>query len=55
MKTVWQQQGVEKRLVAPVSLIVSAFSPVADVRRTWTPQLQLDQGESYLVLIDLGR
>ena len=54
MQTVWQEEGVEKKVVAPVSLIVSAFAPVADVRHTWTPQLQLSQGESYLVLIDLG-
>ena len=54
MQTVWQEQGKDKRVMAPVSLIVSAFAPVTDVRQTWTPQIRLDQGPSYLVLIDLG-
>jgi len=36
-------------------LIVSAFAPVLDVRKTWTPQIRTDQGTSYLVLIDLGK
>src|SRR5690606_1707230 len=39
----------------PVSLIVSAFAPVADVRRTLTPLLRRDAGETRLVWIDLGR
>jgi phosphoribosylformylglycinamidine synthase len=55
MQTVWEGESKEKRVVSPVSLIVSAFAPVTDVRRTWTPQLQLDQGDSFLVLIDLGK
>ena len=55
MQTVWQEQNVEKKVVAPVSLIVSAFVPASDVRKTWTPQIRLDQGTSYLVLLDLGR
>jgi phosphoribosylformylglycinamidine synthase len=54
MKTVWQADGREHAVVAPVSLIVSAFAPVDDVRRTLTPQLRLDRGESRLWLIDLG-
>jgi phosphoribosylformylglycinamidine synthase len=40
MSTVWQQDGKETRLTAPVSLIVSAFAPVADIRLSLTPQLQ---------------
>lgn len=54
MQTVWQEQGNDKRVVAPVSLIVSAFAPVKDVRQTWTPEIRFDDGASYLVLIDLG-
>ncbi len=54
MKTVWQQEGGTRAVVAPMSLIVSAFAPVRDVRRTLTPQLQLDAGESQLWLVDLG-
>jgi len=54
MKTVWQQRDATRMIVAPVSLIVSAFAPVQDVRRTLTPQLQLDQGNTALLLVDLG-
>ncbi len=56
MRTVWRDDGdEERRIVAPVSLIVSAFAPVADVRRTLTPQLRLDRGETQLLLVDLAR
>jgi len=54
MKTRWSEAGVEKSVVAPVSLIVSAFAPVGDVRRTLTPALELDAGPSSLWLIDLS-
>jgi phosphoribosylformylglycinamidine synthase len=37
-----------------VSLIVSAFAPVGDVRKTWTPQLRTDLGATSLLLVDLG-
>ena len=43
-----------KSVVAPVSLIVSAFAPVGDVRQTLTPQLRTDLGATSLWLIDLG-
>jgi phosphoribosylformylglycinamidine synthase len=57
MKTKWNEQGVSKEVVAPVSLIISAFAPVEDVRRHLTPQLrsQADAGDSVLIAIDLGR
>ncbi|MCB1802629.1 MAG: phosphoribosylformylglycinamidine synthase, partial [Gammaproteobacteria bacterium] len=55
MKTVWQQDGEQRSMAAPLSLIVSAFAPVIDVRATLTPQLRLDQGDTDLVLVDLGR
>ncbi|MCJ7815608.1 MAG: phosphoribosylformylglycinamidine synthase, partial [Xanthomonadales bacterium] len=54
MKTVWRDEAGEKRMLAPVSLIVSAFAPVANVHRTLTPQLDLECGESRLLLVDLG-
>jgi phosphoribosylformylglycinamidine synthase len=54
MKTAWVQDGEERKVVAPVSLIVSAFAPVEDVRRTLTPQLRLDRGATRLLLVDLG-
>ena len=46
--------GEPRKVVAPVSLIVSAFAPVEDVRRTLTPQLRLDRGATRLLLVDLG-
>ena len=46
--------GVDKAVTAPISLIVSAFAPVPDVRRTLTPLLQLDQGDTTLLLIDVA-
>ena len=55
MKTRWQDAGVEKSVTAPMSLIISGFAPVGDVRKTLTPQLRLDKGETDLILIDLGR
>ncbi len=54
MRTSWREQGVSKAVVAPVSLIVSAFAPVRDVRQTWTPQLRTDIGATVLLLVDLG-
>jgi phosphoribosylformylglycinamidine synthase len=55
MKTVWREHGEEVAVTAPLSLIVSAFAPVVDVRRTLTPQLRTDCGDTDLLLIDLGR
>ncbi|MCM2274321.1 MAG: phosphoribosylformylglycinamidine synthase [Candidatus Didemnitutus sp.] len=54
MSTVWQDGTEQKRMTAPVSLIVSAFAPVTDVRLSLTPQLQRVE-DSVLLLIDLGR
>ncbi len=54
MKTTWQDAAGACEVASPLSLIVSAFAPVTDVRRTLTPQLRVDCGESVLVLIDLG-
>jgi phosphoribosylformylglycinamidine synthase len=50
MQTRWDA----KEVVAPLSLIVSAFAPVEDARDTLTPQLRTDAGDTELVLIDLG-
>lgn len=53
MKTVWQHNGESRSVTAPLSLIISAFVPVLDVRKTLTPQLH-NRKDSALVLIDLG-
>ncbi len=54
MQTVWREGDGERRMQAPLSLIVSAFAPVTDVRRALTPQLVTNAGETELLLIDLG-
>ena len=53
MRTTWRDGDVDKAVTAPLSLIVSAFAPVADARRALTPQLRTD-GDTVLLLIDLG-
>ncbi|WP_371369389.1 phosphoribosylformylglycinamidine synthase [Pseudomonas sp. QL9] len=55
MKTRWQDGNQEKSVTSPLSLIISGFAPVTDVRQSLTPQLRLDKGDSDLILIDLGR
>ncbi len=54
MRARWQQDGTEYQVVAPVSLIVSAFAPVSDATRQLTPQLRVTDEQSYLLLLDLG-
>ena len=53
MRTAWREGEVDKAVTAPVSLIVSAFAPIADARRVLTPQLRADVA-SVLLLVDLG-
>ena len=55
MRTTWQDDGADKAVISPVSLIVSAFAPVYDVRKSLTPQLRTDVGDTVLIVIDLGR
>ncbi len=54
MRSGWNEGGVERAVTAPVSLIVSAFAPVVDVRRTLTPELAREPGPTVLLLLDLG-
>ena len=54
MRTAWVDDGESKLVTSPVSLIVSAFSPVSDVRDTLTPELKRDE-KTCLLLVDLGR
>jgi phosphoribosylformylglycinamidine synthase len=53
MKTVWKEDGEEKAVTSPLSLVITAFAPVSDVRKTLTPELQ-DKADTRLLLIDLG-
>ncbi|MGC4084184.1 MAG: phosphoribosylformylglycinamidine synthase [Vicinamibacterales bacterium] len=54
MHTRWTVNGETRAVTAPLSLIVSAFAPVPDVRLSVTPQLQPDV-DADLLLVDLGR
>ena len=55
MATRWNEDGTDKSVTSPLSLIVTGFAPVTDVRQTLTPQLRMDKGTTDLILIDLGR
>jgi phosphoribosylformylglycinamidine synthase len=55
MKTVWHEPDGERAVTSPVSLVISAFATVEDARRTLTPELRRDAGDTRLVLVDLGR
>ena len=55
MATRWNDEGVDKAVTSPMSLIVTGFAPVTDIRQTLTPQLRMDKGTTDLILIDLGR
>ena len=55
MKTTWKDHGSDKKVSSPVSLIVTAFASLADVRGTFTPQLQTTESDTSLILIDLGK
>ncbi|MCL7928490.1 phosphoribosylformylglycinamidine synthase [Halomonas llamarensis] len=59
MRTAWQAENAkgdteEKSVTSPLSLVVTGFAPVTDAMATLTPQINLDQEESDLILIDLG-
>ena len=54
LRTRWKDDDGEYQVVAPVSLIVSAFAPVTDVTKHLTPQLKKTEDSSYLLQIDLG-
>ena len=55
MRTEWNEDGERRAVTAPLSLIISAAAKIRDVRRTLTPQLQTDEGDTQLILIDLGK
>jgi phosphoribosylformylglycinamidine synthase len=54
MRTVWEDQGRQRRVVSPLSLVVTALAPCTDAGATLTPELARDAGPSELILIDLG-
>ncbi|MGB4058762.1 MAG: phosphoribosylformylglycinamidine synthase, partial [Burkholderiaceae bacterium] len=54
MRTQWTEGSDKKKVTSPVSLIVTAFASLADVRGTLTPQLNANEADTTLVLVDLG-
>ena len=54
MRTTWRDGDTSLAVTSPVTLNVTAFAPVPDVRRQVTPQLRLDLGPTRLLLVDLG-
>ena len=55
MRTQWAENGQTKKVTSPVSLIITGFAAIDDVRGTLTPQLNAEEEDSTLVLIDLSR
>lgn len=55
MRTQWSENGAVKKVTSPVSLIITGFASIDDVRGTLTPQLDAQEEDSTLVLVDLGR
>ena len=58
MNTVWTDQdsgtNLQQQVTSPLSLTITAFAPVVDVRQSLTPELKTHQGETRLLLIDMG-
>ncbi len=54
MKTAWEENGEQKAVTSPMSLVITAFGAVQDIRNTVTPELRSDKGDTDLLLLDLG-
>ncbi|MGV0984127.1 MAG: phosphoribosylformylglycinamidine synthase [Limnohabitans sp.] len=55
MRTQWTDNGQTHKVTSPVSLIITAFASLPDVRGTLTPQLDAQTDDTTLLLIDLGQ
>ncbi len=55
MKTAWQDEDKQKSVTSPLSLVITAFGVVKDIRNTVTPELRTDKGDTRLLLVDLGQ
>ncbi len=55
MRTQWSENGQIKKVTSPVSLLITGFAAIDDVRTTLTPQLNAEEDDTTLVLIDLAR
>ncbi|KAJ9438827.1 Phosphoribosylformylglycinamidine synthase, partial [Diplonema papillatum] len=55
MKSIWtDEKGTQKKVTAPLSVVITGFAPVTDVRKTWTPDLKRTGEETVLLLVQLG-
>ncbi|WP_350431403.1 phosphoribosylformylglycinamidine synthase [Shewanella sp. H8] len=54
MKTAWEDNGTQKTVTSPMSLVITAFGVVQDIRKTVTPELRSDKGDSALLMLDLS-
>lgn len=54
MKSVWESEEGRREMTSPLSLVISAFAPVTDTRKTLTPEMRTDLGDTDLILIDLA-
>jgi phosphoribosylformylglycinamidine synthase len=56
MKALWKDRDKVKSVTAPVSVVISAFTVVENIRSTWTPQLRRveEVGETILIFVDLA-
>ncbi|WP_298769245.1 phosphoribosylformylglycinamidine synthase [uncultured Shewanella sp.] len=54
MRTAWQDGSEQKAVTSPMSLVITAFGRVQDIRHTVTPELRTDKGDSAILLVDLG-
>ncbi len=55
MRTQWDENGEQRSVTSPMSLIITAFGVVEDIRKTVTPELRIDQGDTRIVAIDLSK
>ncbi len=55
MRTVWEDDGEQKAITSPLSLVITGFAPVLNAAKTLTPELRTDKGDTDLIAIDLGR
>ncbi len=55
MKTAWSENGLDKAVTAPMSLVITAFGAVRDIRKTVTPELRSDKGDTRLLMLDLSQ
>jgi phosphoribosylformylglycinamidine synthase len=55
MRTQWDENGEQRSVTSPMSLIITAFGVVEDIRKTVTPQLRTDLGDTRIIAIDLSK